>query len=148
LQCNDATAIKNLFCELERLVTLSIPTPAHQRANFFLAQALLTVNMVLILTSCASNSGRDKPDAAQATQVSTVETSSDLSVRKTPEPDLSKAQDPRPPTLICHREKVLGSNRSVKVCRTKAQIENERQGAKVIGGRIRNATSVRQRGVE
>jgi hypothetical protein len=148
LQCNDATAIKNLFCELERLVTLSIPTPAHQRAKFFLAQALLTVNMVLILTSCASNSGRDKPDAAQATQVSTVETSSDLSVRKNPEPDLSKAQDPRPPTLICHREKVLGSNRSVKVCRTKAQIENERQGAKVIGGRIRNATSVRQRGVE
>ena len=34
--------------------------------------------------------------------------------------------------LICKREKVTGSNRKQKVCRTKAQIERERQAAKEI----------------
>ena len=32
--------------------------------------------------------------------------------------------------IICTREKVTGSNRKQKVCRTKAQIERERQAAK------------------
>ena len=46
--------------------------------------------------------------------------------------------------LICKREKVTGSNRKQKVCRTKAQIERERQAAKEIIRRAAVGSGVNQ----
>ena len=46
--------------------------------------------------------------------------------------------------LICKREKVTGSNRKQKVCRTKAQIERERQAAKEIIRRAAIGSGVNQ----
>ena len=48
------------------------------------------------------------------------------------------------PQLICKREKVTGSNRKQKVCRTKAQIERERQAAKEIIRRAAIGSGVNQ----
>jgi len=48
-----------------------------------LGKAFLAENMVLILTSCASNSGPKKHDSRHATRVGTAETNSDLSAFKT-----------------------------------------------------------------
>ena len=46
--------------------------------------------------------------------------------------------------LICKREKITGSNRKQKVCRTKAQIERERQAAKEIIRRAAIGSGVNQ----
>ena len=46
--------------------------------------------------------------------------------------------------IICTREKVTGSNRKQKVCRTKAQIERERQAAKEIIRRAAVGSGVTQ----
>ena len=46
--------------------------------------------------------------------------------------------------IICTREKVTGSNRKQKVCRTKAQIERERQAAKELVRRAAVGSGVTQ----
>ena len=46
--------------------------------------------------------------------------------------------------IICTREKVTGSNRKQKVCRTKAQIERERQAAKELVQRAAVGSGVTQ----
>ena len=129
-------------------MTLSTLAPARQSTKASWTSLSIVLNMALILSSCASDNSSQKPEPIKAAQATTSETDPELPGRRDPAADASSAQDPGLPKLICHREKVLGSNRSVKVCRTEAEIEDNRQGAKVIGGRIRNATSVRQRGVE
>jgi len=45
--------------------------------------------------------------------------------------------------LICKREKILGSNRTQKVCKTQSQIDAEKEGARRFGQQIRNATGVK-----
>ena len=46
--------------------------------------------------------------------------------------------------IICTREKITGSNRKQKVCRTKAQIERERQAAKELIRRAAVGSGVTQ----
>ena len=46
--------------------------------------------------------------------------------------------------IICTREKITGSNRKQKVCRTKAQIERERQAAKELVRRAAVGSGVTQ----
>ena len=45
--------------------------------------------------------------------------------------------------LVCKREKVLGSNRTQKVCKTQSQIDAEKASAQRFGQQIRNATGVK-----
>ena len=55
----------------------------------------------------------------------------------------SEASVAKKEKLICKREKVLGSNRTQKVCKTQSQIDAEKASAQRFGQQIRNATGVK-----
>jgi len=56
---------------------------------------------------------------------------------------VSQASMAKKEKLICKREKILGSNRTQKVCKTQSQIDAEKASAQRFGQQIRNATGVK-----
>lgn len=73
----------------------------------------------LSLTACTST-----PQSAQTPEVqATSATPATVTVVKAYTKDTDKS------SLLCRKEKVLGSNRSVKVCKTVGQQEEERKQA-------------------
>ena len=73
----------------------------------------------LSLTACTST-----PESAQTAETKAVNAApAKVTVVKAYSKDTDKS------ALVCRKEKVLGSNRSVKVCKTVAQQEEERKQA-------------------
>jgi hypothetical protein len=73
----------------------------------------------LSLTACTST-----PESAQTAEAKSANTApATVTVVKAYNKDTDKS------ALLCRKEKVLGSNRSVKVCKTVAQQDEERKQA-------------------
>ena len=86
-----------------------------------LAKSVLLTLMFLSLTACVSSSPSPVVEGEPVASAESLESQ-----------------------IICTREKVTGSNRKQKVCRTKAQIERERQAAKELVRRAAVGSGVTQ----
>ena len=111
----------------------------------------LLLATILILSACATPEPVVESASASDTAVnnSAAESGGVLEVAEVPEVPVAASSPPSGDEVICRREKRLGSNRTIKICRTRAQMEAERKaGQDTLDDLSRRTLSGADRGAE
>ena len=98
---------------------------------------VLLLVTITVLASCASTTGDESssaPRQAAATAEASTSSTSESNLRAAPGvgPDGTAASE-----VVCTRERVTGSYRTTKVCRTRAQIDHDAEEAKRFSDDVR-----------
>jgi hypothetical protein len=92
---------------------------------------LIIIAIFLGVAACATSGPEPKAPAANeegpAANAESNEVEDQLEIVDVPAVAASENVPPPEDEVICHKEKRLGSNRSIKVCRTRAQMDAERE---------------------
>ena len=89
----------------------------------------LLLATILSLSACATPEPVVESASASDTAVnnSATESGGVLEVAEVPEVPVAASPPPSGDEVVCRREKRLGSNRTIKICRTQAQMEADRE---------------------
>ena len=89
----------------------------------------LLLATILGLSACATPEPAVESTSANDTAVenSAAESESVLEVTEVPEVPVAATAPPAENKVVCRREKRLGSNRTIKICRTQAQMDADRE---------------------
>jgi hypothetical protein len=117
----------------------------------------LLLATILGLAACATSGPEPSEQAVKTTSADNVvvengaaENEGSLEVAEVPEVPVAATALTSENEVVCRREKRLGSNRTIKICRTRAQMNEEREAAqdtlddlsrRTLGGADRGAGS-------
>lgn len=89
----------------------------------------LLLATILSLSACATPEPVVERASTSDTAVnnSAAESGGVLEVAEVPEVPVAATAPPAENKVVCRREKRLGSNRTIKICRTQAQMEADRE---------------------
>ncbi len=103
---------------------LCVATEINASGGIMKLQILLLAT-ILSLSACAT----PKPavESASASDTAVDNSGAVLEVAEVPEVPVATTAPPSGNELVCRKEKRLGSNRTIKICRTRAQMDEERE---------------------
>ena len=94
----------------------------------------LLLASILGLAACATSGPEPSEQAAGSASADNVvvengaaENEGSLEVAEVPEVPVAASPPPSGDEVVCRREKRLGSNRTIKICRTQAQMDADRE---------------------
>ena len=115
---------------------------------------ILLLATILGLAACATSGPEPSEQTARTSSADNMVVENDaaenegsLEVAEVPEVPVAASPPPSGDEVVCRKEKRLGSNRTIKICRTQAQTEADREaGQDTLGELSRRTLSGTDRG--
>jgi hypothetical protein len=114
----------------------------------------LLLATILSLSACAAPESSEQAGGSTGASDTVVDNSEGvLEVVEVPEVPVAASPPPSGDEVVCRKEKRLGSNRTIKICRTQAQVDAEREAGqdalddlsrRTLSGPNRGASSAEQ----